>query len=300
MGVELMVYKVFRDSLEAADRYLQQDCGCAWSVMEELQKDKTTSPINQALYSHGITCILQIALVDLLRSWNILPTAVVGHSGGEIAASYASGGLTKQDSLKVAYYRGFVASKMKLKAPKVDGAMMAVGLSSEAAEEWIAKVTDGELVVAYINSPTSTTISGDRTGIDQLLSMLEAASIFAKKLFVDTAYHSPHMAIGAQEYCESIAGIKPIVDPVDRCAVYSTVTGNVIEPGQLGVEHWIASITGPVLFSKAVYDVVRPPSGDKRQKENAADILLEVGPHSVLQGPSTQSLKVHGITGWQH
>lgn len=296
MGVELMAYKVFRDCLEAADRYLQEDCGCAWSVMEELQKNKTISPINQALYSHGLTCVLQIALVDLLRSWNILPSAVVGHSGGEIAASYASGGLTKQDAWKVAYFRGFVASKMKLKAPDVDGAMMAVGISSEASEQWIAKVTDVELVVACINSPTSSTIAGDRTGIDQLLGMLKAEGIFAKKLFVDTAYHSPHMAIGAGEYCERIAGIKPIVDPAERCAMYSTVTGNLIEPSQLGVDHWIASITGPVLFSKGIYDVVRPFSGDKRQEENAVDILLEVGPHSVLQGPSTQSLKAHGIT----
>ena len=296
MGVELMVYKVFKDSLEAADRYLQQDCGCTWSVIEELQKNKKTSPINQALYSHGLTCVLQIALVDLLRSWDILPSAVVGHSGGEIAASYASGGLTKEDAWKVAYYRGFVASKMKLKAPKIDGAMLAVGLSSQVAEEWIAKVEDGKVVVACINSPTSTTISGDSTGIDQLLGMLKAADIFAKKLFVDTAYHSPHMAIGAEEYCECISGINPIEDPVNRCAMYSTVTGDVIEPSKLGVDHWIASITGPVLFSKGVYDLVRPFRGDKRQEENAVDILLEVGPHSVLQGPSTQSLKAHGIS----
>lgn len=296
MGVELMAYTVFRDSLEAADKYLREDCGCGWSVIEELQKDKATSPINQALYSHGLTCVLQIALVDLLRSWNVLPTAVVGHSGGEIAASYASGGLTKQDAWKVAYFRGFVASKMKLKAPKVNGAMMAVGLSSEVAEEWITRVTDGKLVVACINSPTSTTIAGDSTGIYQLLDMLKAANIFAKKLFVDTAYHSHHMAIGAEEYCERITGIKPIVNPVERCNMYSTVTGNFIEPGQLDVDHWIASITGPVLFSKGVCDAVRPSNGNERQEENAVDILLEIGPHSVLQGPSTQSLKAHGIT----
>ncbi|KFA49985.1 hypothetical protein S40293_05963 [Stachybotrys chartarum IBT 40293] len=296
MGVELMVYEAFRESMEAADRYLQQDCGCAWSAVDELQKNKTVSPINQALYSHGLTCILQIALLDLLRTWNIFPTAVVGHSGGEIAASYASGGLSRQDAWKVAYYRGFVASRLKLKAPHIDGAMMAVGLSSEVAEEWITKVTDGELVVACINSPTSTTIAGDSTGIEQLLVMLKAAGIFAKKLFVDTAYHSPHMAYGAKEYCERIADIKPIADPKDRCSMYSTVTGNLIEPGDLGVQHWIASITGPVLFSKGVYDLVRPYVDGKRQEENAVDVLLEIGPHSVLQGPSTQSLKAHGIT----
>ncbi|KAK3319476.1 putative polyketide synthase [Cercophora scortea] len=296
MGAELMGYKVFRESIQAADRHLQENCGCTWSVAEELAKNKMTSLVNTALYSHGLTSILQVALVDLLRSWNILPTAVVGHSGGEIAASYASGGLSRKDAWKVAYYRGYVASRMKIKAPDVDGSMMAVGLSQETAEEWISKVTDGKLVVACINSPTSTTIAGDSTGIDQLLGMLKTANVFCRKLMVDTAYHSPHMAILADEYRSLTADIKPILNPDSDCTMFSTVTGGVIDSSQLGVNHWVASITAPVQFSKGVHDMVRPfLSNGKRQEENNVDVLLELGPHSALQGPSTQSLKAHGI-----
>lgn len=296
MGAELMAYKVFKDSIEAADEYLQKSCGCPWSVSEELLKFKSTSLINQALYSHTLSSILQVALVELLKSWNIIPTSVVGHSGGEIAASYAAGGLSQRDAWKVAYYRGFVASRMKLKAPGINGAMMAVGLSHEVSEQWISKVTAGKLVVACINSPTSTTIAGDSPGIDQLLSMLTVEGIFARRLMVDTAYHSHHMEILADEYRALIDDIKPIAAPAGGCTIFSTVTGGAIEPGQVGAEHWSASITAPVQFCNAVHEMVRPMSGHKREQENAIDVLLELGPHSVLQGPSTQSLKAHGIT----
>lgn len=296
MGAELMAYEIFRESIETADDYLQKSCGCLWSVKEEMLKYKSTSLINQALYSHTLSSILQVALVDLLKSWNIVPTSVVGHSGGEIAASYAAGGLSKTDAWKVAYYRGFVASRMKLKAPGINGAMMAVGLSHEVSEQWISKVTDGKLVVACINSPTSTTIAGDSAGIEQLLTMLKAAGIFARKLMVDTAYHSHHMEILADEYRSLITGIKPIAAPAGGCILFSTVTGGVIQPSQVGVDHWCASITAPVQFSNGVCEMVRPMVGDRRQQENAVDVLLELGPHPVLQGPSTQSLKARGIT----
>lgn len=296
MGAELMTYKVFRENIEAADDYLRTFCECPWSVTEELLKYKSTSLINQALYSHTLSSILQVALVELLKSWNIMPKSVVGHSGGEIAASYAAGGLSQRDAWKVAYYRGFVASRMKLKAPGISGAMMAVGLSHEVAEQWISKVTDGKLVVACINSPTSTTIAGDSPGIDQLLNMLTAEGIFARRLMVDTAYHSHHMEILADEYRALIDDIKPITAPAGGCTIFSTVTGGAIEPGQVGADHWSASITAPVQFCNAVHEMVRPMRGHKREQENAIDVLLELGPHSVLQGPSTQSLKAHGIT----
>ncbi|RYC61650.1 hypothetical protein CHU98_g4553 [Xylaria longipes] len=296
MGAELMVYAAFQESIEAADRHLRQICGCPWSVTEELLKEKKISLINQAAYSHPLSSILQVALVDLLKTWNITPTAVVGHSGGEIGASYASGALSREDAWKIAYYRGCISAAMKIKAPKLRGSMLAAGLSQEAAAEWISKVTDGHLVVACINSPVSTTIAGDNSGIEQLLKMLQAKGVFARKLVVDTAYHSPHMAIMAEEYRNLTVGITPITGtPTHDCTMYSTVTGCKVERSQLGVEHWVASLTSPVKFSEAIYNMVRPIVGAKRPDENAVDVLVEIGPHSTLQGPSTQSLNVHNI-----
>lgn len=294
MGAELIAYPAFRESVETASSYLQRECKCPWSPAEELQKHKSTSLVNSSGYSNALCTILQVALVDLLRTWSIAPTAVVGHSGGEIAAAYASGALTREDAWTVAYYRGFLSSAIKTKAPTLQGAMMAASLSPEQAADWISKVTDGHLVVACINSPTSVTISGDRPAVDQLFGMLDEEGIFARKLMVDTAYHSPHMKIIAADYHALISNITPRAVQ-SGCIMYSSVTGTVVEAERLGADHWTESLTSPVRFSEAIYDMLRPMRGNKRLDENTVDVLVEVGPHSALQGPSTQSLKFHNI-----
>ena len=67
----------------------------------------------------------------LLRSLNIVPDAVVGHSSGEIAAAYCAGGLSRESAWKTAYFRGVLAAKLdvELRNTNQSGAMMAVGLS---------------------------------------------------------------------------------------------------------------------------------------------------------------------------
>ena len=295
MGMELMAYPVFRESVAAADRYLQEVCGCPWSAAEELEKGKSSSQLHLAEFSQALCTLLQVALVDLLRIWGILPSAVVGHSSGEIAAAYAMGALTKEDAWRVAYYRGLLSTKMKTDCPDLDGSMMAAGLSPEKAEEWIAQVTDGGLVVACINSPTSVTISGDTASIDQLLEMLQRASVFARKLQVDTAYHSPHMQRVAQDYYMLLADLVPLI-PRGNCTMHSSVEGSIIEAEQLGAINWVRNLTSPVQFSTAVYDMLRPLIDDKRGSENAVDLLVEIGPHSALRGPVTQTLKARNIT----
>ena len=104
MGRELMLYSVFEASLQAADLYFKEEFACPWSLLgeplirpflgrflqiaEECNKDKENSKINSPNFSQPICTALQIALVDLLRSWGISASAVVGHSSGEIAAAY--------------------------------------------------------------------------------------------------------------------------------------------------------------------------------------------------------------------
>ena len=44
-------------------------------------------PIDQPEYSQTLITCLQIALLDLLEDVNVVPTVVIGHSSGEIAAA---------------------------------------------------------------------------------------------------------------------------------------------------------------------------------------------------------------------
>lgn len=57
---------------------------------DELSKDKSTSTINRPELSQPVCTVIQIALVNLLRTTGLSPSTVVGHSSGEIAAAYVS------------------------------------------------------------------------------------------------------------------------------------------------------------------------------------------------------------------
>ncbi|KAI1781129.1 putative polyketide synthase [Hypoxylon cercidicola] len=295
MGMELMEYATFRSSIEAADAYLRAELDCDWSAAEELSRGASTSKLGIALYSQTLCTVLQVALVDLLREWGITPVAVTGHSSGEIAAAYCMGALTKEDAWKVAYYRGILSSNLKTIAPEIEGAMMAVGASPEDAEVVIARVCPGEVGVACINSPSSVTLSGDAPAIDKLLKVFEADGIFARRLQVDTAYHSQHMQLVAQDYLEAIADIET-GEASQGCKMHSSVTAGEADASELGAAHWVRNLISPVKFAPAIQDLVRPIVDGKKSKENAVDVLVEIGPHSALQGPATQSLKAIGIT----
>ncbi|KAI4250707.1 MAG: hypothetical protein LQ352_005293 [Teloschistes flavicans] len=295
MGIGLMVYAAFRESVNAADEFLRYKCNCSWSATEELMKAKSTSKLHLAEYSQTLCTVLQVAIVDLLRTWRIAPVAVAGHSSGEIGAAYCLGALTREDAWKSAYFRGVVSSALKIVSPGLAGSMMAIGASPEEAEEYISTVMKGEVVVACINSPTSATLSGDAEGIDELFETLNARGVFARKLKVDTAYHSPHMQIVAQDYFEAIADIVPRSDS-GKCRMHSSVTGHQIEPSELGPVNWVRNLTSTVQFAAAVHDMLRPLKGNWRSEENTVDMLIEIGPHSALQGPAMQTLEAHGIS----
>lgn len=90
MGVELLqAYRVFRDSV-ARSAALLSSLGCQWNPITELQRPKDKSRLRSPEISQPICTVLQIGLVDLLRSWGVTPRKVVGHSSGEIAAAYCA------------------------------------------------------------------------------------------------------------------------------------------------------------------------------------------------------------------
>jgi acyl transferase domain-containing protein len=121
--------------------------------------------------------------VNLLQQWSILPSAVVGHSSGEIAAAYAAGALGMREALLVSYYRGIAASELRR-----PGAMGAIGLGRDDLQGLLV----GNVVIACENCPSSVTISGDLEDVEATLDRVSERrpGVLARKLKVDRAYHS--------------------------------------------------------------------------------------------------------------
>ncbi|THZ19732.1 hypothetical protein D6C89_07604 [Aureobasidium pullulans] len=80
------------------------------------------------------------------------------------------------------------------------GGMIAVGLSLDAGQDYLDRLTKGRVVIACYNSPTSITASGDYDAIEELEELLKADNVFARRLRIDYAYHSHHMKAIATPY----------------------------------------------------------------------------------------------------
>ncbi|SPO00225.1 related to polyketide synthase [Cephalotrichum gorgonifer] len=288
MGRELYEqYPVFQDSIDRADTCIT-NMGANWSLVEELSKDAATSAVGQAHISQPACTSVQLALVDLLRSWGITPTAVAGHSSGEIAAAYAAGILTFDTCMTVAYHRGRLIPVLKKNHPNLRGAMMAVGGSKEELAPQLDALKDGDARIACFNSPSSLTISGDEPAIAELEKSLQEKQVFNRRLQVDVAYHSHHMNLVAKEYQ---AAIRHTERPAPtKVKFHSSLLGRQVDSSELDASYWVQNLTCPVRFAEAVDDMVQPVGEHK----TGVNMLIELGPHSALQGPVKQILKAAG------
>ncbi|KAI1375107.1 hypothetical protein F4677DRAFT_455044 [Hypoxylon crocopeplum] len=285
MGRNLLRYTVFRQSLNESASYLKS-LGCPWDLLEELGRNAKTSKIDLPGISQPACTAVQIGILDLLESWNIRPKIVIGHSSGEIAAAYAKHALNSAAAMRIAYFRGLLTSRASQK-----GSMAAVGLGVEAAEKYISQVSRGRIVVACINSPSNVTVSGDVDGIDELLEFLQAEDIFARRLRVSTAYHSHHMNLISQDYLLSMAGNFKTDRGYQDVIMFSSVTADVIEGDELGPSYWVTNLVSPVNFAGAVDMALRSMSGKNVFGNRGSEqVMLEIGPHSALQGPLKQIL----------
>ena len=139
--------------------------------------------LSQAELSQPLCTALQIAIVDLLASWGVSPSAVVGHSSGEIAAAYAAGAISKESALVAAYYRGFVCQNST-----EGGGMAVIGLGKTEIQPFLIPGVS----IACENSSLSVTVSGNSETLEQAMSAIKSQhdQAFVRKLQVDMAYHS--------------------------------------------------------------------------------------------------------------
>jgi acyl transferase domain-containing protein len=211
------------------------------------------------------------------------------------------GGLSHESACKVAYFRGQYAAKLA-KSPDFHGSMMSVGLSETAIAPYLEQIEYSAgsipLVVACINSPVNVTVSGNDLYIDQLRTVLEKELIFARKLLVNVAYHSPQMNTVAADYLQSISKLDSGELPIANTIMISSVTGQEISRHDVQQsEYWVANLTSPVRFSTALAKICSTSSTKKPTKLKSSrkaiivTDLLEIGPHSALQGPVKALLK---------
>jgi len=282
MGRELIrTCLAFKTSLETCSNELMSlPHAPSWSLMDALSNGDLLPETLPAEMAQPMCTAIQIALVDLLQAIGVKLGAVVGHSSGEISAAYAAGILSTRDAMSIAYYRGAVAH-LAASPMGQKGAMLAVGMGLD--EAWgLCSMTQFVdcFEVAASNSPSSTTLSGDRDAIYEAKEFLDGKNIFAKVLRIDVAYHSRHMAPCAKKYVRFLKDLDIQPQPASgHCIWYSSVRDGVdlTSEGteQFKSQYWVENMVKPVLFQQALQTTL----------ERCPDfaIALEVGPHSAMR-----------------
>ncbi|HEX4306157.1 MAG TPA: type I polyketide synthase, partial [Solirubrobacterales bacterium] len=206
---------------------------------------------------------VMVSLAELWRSHGVQPTAVVGHSQGEIAAAQIAGALSLEDAARV------VALRAKALARIVGrGGMVSVALGAAAAQELIAPWGE-RLSIAAENSPTAVVVSGGPDTLAELLAACEAEGIRARAVAVDYASHSAQVEELREEIAVALAPIRPRAAEVP---IYSTLTGGRLEGTAFTAEHWYRSLRESVRFSGATAALL----------DDGIDAFVEMAPHPVL------------------
>ncbi|KAL6231526.1 hypothetical protein BDW75DRAFT_247843 [Aspergillus navahoensis] len=263
-------------TIKKLDRFLRSlPTPPSWTVEGELRKPEKTSLVHKAEMGHPLSIALQIALIDVIRSWGIEPTVVLGHSSGEMAAAYASGSITAEGAMAAATFRGSSHTEGSR-----EGSMAAIGLGKTEVLPYM----ESGVVVACENSQCSVTISGDSEQVAKVVEKIKASQpgVLARFLRVEKAFHSHHMWEYGPSYEQHL---KPFIYSNNPTVpFFSSVTGTRLDgPGCLGASYWRQNMESPVLFNSALRSAL----------ENLPDgsILIEIGPHPALKGPIGQILR---------
>ena len=165
--------------------------------------------------------------------------------------------------------------------------MLSVGLGEQDALSLLEQIGTESLSLACVNSPSSTTLSGDAAAIVELQNKLNDMGIFHRRLKVDTAYHSHHMYRVADDYLHLLGKIE--WKSLGNGIVYiSSVTGRRKDSG-FGAEYWVENLISRVQFANAL-SAYHGQELASSHTERVRHLYIEIGPHGALEAPIRQNL----------
>ncbi|HSX83972.1 MAG TPA: type I polyketide synthase, partial [Cellvibrio sp.] len=276
MGRELYAREpVFQQVIDECDVLFNKLAG--WSIKAELLAPEAESKMAKTAIAQPANFLIQAGLLALYRSWGITPSAVVGHSVGEVASAYACGALSLEDAITVSFQRSRLQQTLA-----GGGGMLAIGMGGDAAFE-LTSLYD-QVSVAAVNSATSVTLAGNQEQLEEISQLLEAQGIFNRMLQVEVAYHSYQMDPIKDEIHHALADIHP---QPENIPVYSTALGSRSSGSAFTADYWWQNVRQPVSFERAIKNMI----------EDGYTHFIEVGPHPVTRNFLNECLADKQIQG---
>ncbi|MEE4175806.1 MAG: type I polyketide synthase [Xanthomonadales bacterium] len=202
------------------------------------------------------------ALARTWIEWGVRPSALLGHSLGDLVAACVAEVLRPEDALTYLVRMAEVAEA----AP--EGRMLAVRLERARLEAYVEGMET--VCVAADNSPTLSLASGARAEIETLVARLASDGVPHRQLPGRRAFHSPAFDAASDELWDVAAGLK-LGRP--RIPWYSSITGRLIDTHTASdPSYWARHPRSTVRFRQAVAAALK----------GGATLALESGPGSTL------------------
>ncbi|WPO75009.1 SDR family NAD(P)-dependent oxidoreductase [Streptomyces sp. KN37] len=262
MTAELMeTSPVFADSMRRCAEALSAELD--WDLLDVLRDDRGLEKVDVL---QPVLWAVMISLAEVWRSVGVVPTAVVGHSQGELAAACFSGALSLADGARL------VVLRSRLAAAELDcsGALLTLSAPVGQVEEMLAG-RDG-VWIAAANSPGSTVVGGLPEALAAVREEAERAELRPRVVPAAFASHTPVVEAIKEPLLAGAAGVAPRTGTIP---MYSTVTSELIDGATLDARYWYDNLRRRVRFQDTVETML---DAGKR-------IFLEVSAHPVLTAP---------------
>ncbi|MFI1019120.1 type I polyketide synthase [Streptomyces sp. NPDC020965] len=255
------------------------ECGVAlsgwvgWSLMDVLRGVEGAPSLDRVDVVQPVSFAVMVSLAALWESYGVVPSAVVGHSQGEIAAACVAGVLSLEDAARIVCLR----SRAIAAVASGVGTMASVRVSAERAEALLEPFA-GRVSVAAVNGPSQVVVSGEVAAVDELVAQCGRLEIRARRIAVDYASHSAAMDVLRDELVAELAGVTP---QAGRIPLFSTVTAEFIDPLTMDAEYWFRNLREPVRFADAV----------ARLAGDGYGVFVEASSHPVLTAAVEETLE---------
>ncbi|XP_033127416.1 highly reducing polyketide synthase FUM1-like [Anneissia japonica] len=260
---------IFRNMIQLIDELLAK-YGAKWSLVYILSDETDKNRINDTEISQTCICSVQIGLVELYKHYGVTPSAIIGHSVGEVAAAYTAGLLTLATAVRIIFKRGQL-----LQETSGSGSMAAVLHDVDDVQTRL-KSTITYIDVAAINSPSQIVLSGKNESIKEFTSKLNEDGIQTRLLKVNNAFHSRQQEILKMKFYKKTTFLKKAMSSKEQrplIPMMSTVTNSYLTLQDANEsDYWWANIRRSVRFKGAVEAILK----------DGYNSFLEIGAHPVL------------------
>lgn len=201
------------------------------------------------------------ALGRMLLEQGVRPTALFGHSVGELVAATLAGVLTFADGMRL------MRERMTLFADTPPGGMLAVAASVDE----VADLLGPAVHLAAVNASRQLLLAGERAPLDDAARILTDRGLVCRDVLARQAFHSPVVEDAVRASLPAWRGV-PLAPP--RLPLYSAYTRGPLTPDQArDPEFWARQPAETVHFAPTLTTVL---------DEHPGCLLVEAGPGNSL------------------